>query len=233
MEIEAKFKIADDTTFSELLQTSSLGAFTCISTPGIEYQQNTYFDTPDRQLHQRRYSLRVRDTGKRRIATVKHSLGGPAKLRRNEEWEVELTDGIHPHDWPASPARERALGLLGDAVLLPLLTIYTQRQFIYAMLGTTIVAELSLDQGTIHAGGRELDFRELEVELVGDGHYANLAALLEQLQARFALVHEPLGKKKRGMALLDGRLGTPRTLHQVPASTNLAKSALALALRMR
>lgn len=233
MEIEAKFRVDTSTTFTELQHMPHLGPFTLVATPGIEYQRNTYFDTADRKLNSQRYSLRVRDTGKRRIATVKHSLSAQGGLRRHEEWEVLLTAGDHPSEWPNSPARDWALALVGDAVLLPMLAIHTQRQFIYAVHEAAVVAEISLDQGVIKAGGRELDFRELEVELVAPGGEERMNMLIAELQARFALAHEPLGKKKRGMALLDGLIGVPPARLETVASAAPAKSAAALALGIR
>ncbi|KPV51354.1 hypothetical protein SE17_21650 [Kouleothrix aurantiaca] len=233
MEIEAKFRVERSTTFTELQHLAQLGLFTLVATPGIEYQQNTYFDTAERKLNSQRYSLRVRETGKRRIATVKRSLGAQNGLRRHEEWEVLLTGGDHPREWPNSPARDQALGLLGEAPLLSLITILTQRQFIYAVRDAAVIAEISLDQGVIKAGGRELDFRELEVELVAPGGDERMNELIAELQARLALAHEPLGKKKRGMALLDGLIGLPPARLETVVSAAPAKSAAALALGMR
>lgn len=233
MEIEAKFRVDNPTTFTQLQHMPQLGSFTLVATPGIEYQRNTYFDTADRKLNSQRYSLRVRDTGKRRIATVKHSLGAQGGLRRHDEWEVLLSGGDHPNEWPNSPARDWALALLGDATLLPILSIHTQRQFIYAVRDAAVVAEISLDQGVIKAGGRELDFRELEVELVAPGGEESMNELIDELQTRFVLVHEPLGKKKRGMALLDGLISLPPARLEAVVSAAPAKSAAALALRIR
>src|SRR6476661_6695025 len=75
MEIEAKFRVVDRKVFAELLQLTRLGTFDLVPNPAVEQQNNTYFDTPDRRLAARHYSLRVRDLGSRRIATVKRSLG--------------------------------------------------------------------------------------------------------------------------------------------------------------
>ena len=62
-------------------------------------------------------------------------------------------------------------------------------------------------EGAIVAGGRTVGFRELEVELQAEGTRADLDALIDQLQARFALIPESRGKKKRGLALLDQAVG--------------------------
>jgi inorganic triphosphatase YgiF len=65
------------------------------------------------------------------------------------------------------------------------------------------VAELSLDEGDISAGGLAEHFRELEIELLGGGTRADLDQLVALLRARFALVPEDQSKLARGLALLD------------------------------
>jgi inorganic triphosphatase YgiF len=203
MEIEAKFRVADRAIFTSLRQLARLGPFDLAHTPGIERQHNTYFDTADRRLTASRVTLRVRDLGSRRVATVKLSLSTHAGVHTREEWEVEIGAGDHPIDWPASPARDRALAALDGAAILPLVITHTRRQYSFAARANAAVAELSLDEGLIVAGGRSIRFRELEVELLEAGTRAELDALAACLQARFPLLPEALGKKRRGMALLD------------------------------
>jgi triphosphatase len=208
MEIEAKFRVSSRAIFADLLRLTSLGPYDLESIPGIEHQHNTYFDTSDRRLAALRYTLRVRDLGIRRIATVKHSLGTQAGIHRREEWEVEIGAGDHPQDWPAGATRDRALAMLAGAPISPLVTIHTRRQYIYALHAGSRLAELSLDEGTIIAGGRTTGFRELEVELLAGATGADLDALIGCLHERFPLIPESRGKKARGMALLDRALGT-------------------------
>jgi len=203
MEIEAKFRVVNRMVFTSLRQLTTLGPFYLVHTPGTEHQHNTYFDTADRRLTANRTTLRVRDLGSRRIATVKRSLSTQAGIHTREEWEVDLDAGEHPADWPASAARDRALAALDGAAIFPLMTIRTRRQYSYAIRADTRVAEISLDEGAIMAGGRTIGFRELEVELLAQGMRADLDALVDHLQARFALIPESRGKKKRGLALLD------------------------------
>jgi triphosphatase len=203
MEIEAKFRVGMRAVFTELRQLTTLGPFALVHSPGIERQHNTYFDTADRRLTASRFTLRVRDLGSRRIATVKRSLSTQAGIHTREEWEVDLDAGEHPADWPAGAARDRALAALEGEAIFPLMTIRTRRQYSYALLANTQVAEISLDEGVIRAGERAIGFRELEVELLPLGTRADLDALIDQLRARFALIPESRGKKKRGLELLD------------------------------
>jgi triphosphatase len=203
MEIEAKFRVVNRAIFTSLRQLTTLGPFHLEHTPGAEHQHNTYFDTADRQLTANRITLRVRDLGSRRIATVKRSLSTQAGIHIRDEWETELDSGEHPADWPASAARDQALAALDGAAIYPLMTIRTHRQYSYAILAGRRIAEMSLDEGAIIAGGGAIGFRELEVELLPAGARADLDMIAEHLQARFALIPESRGKKKRGLELLN------------------------------
>src|SRR5215211_7441321 len=107
LEIEAKFRVANRAVFTSLRQLAVLGPFRLVHSPGTERQHNTYFDTADRRLTAERTTLRVRDLGSRRLATVKRSLSSQAGIHIREEWEVDLDAGDHPTDWPASAARDR------------------------------------------------------------------------------------------------------------------------------
>lgn len=202
MEIEAKFRVADDQTFPALLDLAQLGPFR-LEAGGTEEQRNVYFDTADMRLRAGRYGLRVRDLGVRRIATLKGEARIADGLFERDEWEVEIGDDDRPETWPASEIRERVLALLGGAPLLPTLTIATRREHIYASRTSVRAAELSLDAGTIHAGGRTESFQELEIELLDGGERADLEALVTLLRDHFPLIPEESSKLARGLALLD------------------------------
>jgi inorganic triphosphatase YgiF len=205
MEIEAKFRVADEQTFAHLLSLTAIGPFHLLPAPVAEQQRNTYFDTPDQRLRAQRYGLRVRNLGARRIATLKGAARVADGVYERDEWEVVIGTEEHPAHWPASAARDRALALLGDASLRPILTIETTRQHIYAARAGVRVAELSLDTGTIRAADRAERFRELEVELLEGGTRTDFDALVALLRERFALVPEDRSKLARGLALLDAQ----------------------------
>jgi inorganic triphosphatase YgiF len=202
MEIEAKFRVEDDALFPALLGLRALGPFQLDAAPEPEDQRNIYFDTADRRLRKAQYGLRVREIGERRIATLKGAARVSDGLYERDEWEVEV-GGDDPHGWPAGELRDRVLGLLGEDILEPTLAIYTRRQHIYAARGAARVAELSLDEGDISAGGLGQHFRELEIELLGAGSRADLDELVGLLRARFTLAPEDRSKLARGLALLD------------------------------
>jgi inorganic triphosphatase YgiF len=202
MEIEAKFRVEDDALFPALLGLRALGPFQLAAAPEPEDQRNVYFDTADRRLRQAQYGLRVREIGERRIATLKGAAQVSDGMYERDEWEIDV-DGDDPHGWPPGELRDRVLDLLGGAALEPTLAIHTRRQHIYAARGAARVAELSLDEGDISAGGLGQHFRELEIELLGAGSRADLDELVRLLRGRFALAPEDRSKLARGLALLD------------------------------
>ncbi|HEU5016073.1 MAG TPA: CYTH domain-containing protein [Roseiflexaceae bacterium] len=209
MEIEAKFVVPDATMFSAVLQLEQLGAFRLVAEMEPEQQHNIYFDTADGRLRAQRHGLRVRDLGDRRIATLKGAAHVHDGVYERDEWEVEVGDSNQPGDWPAGEVRDRVLALADGAPLAPILMIDTQRHHLYAWHEQRRVAEISVDEGTIHAGGRAEPFRELEVELLDAGTRAEFDALVSALRGHFALVPEERSKLARGLALLDGSKPSP------------------------
>jgi triphosphatase len=203
MEIEAKFRVDNEHTFPQLLALDAIGPFKLVAEPDAEDQRNVYFDTADRLLRAGQYGLRVRDLGQRRIATLKGATKSHDGMYERDEWEIEIGGDDNPADWPASEARDRTLALLDGAALLPILAIRTRRLHMIALRDDSRVAELSLDTGTIDAGGRTASFRELEIELLKTGTRAELDALVALLRARFTLIPEDRSKLARGLALLD------------------------------
>ena len=202
MEIEQKFRVDDPRIFDALRELQILGDYALQAEPAPEQQRNIYFDTPDGRLRAAQYGLRIRELEGRRIVTLK----GPGAVHdgrhEREEYEVEIGDDDRPTSWPASPARDRTLALIGDQPLAPLLTVTTTRHHIIASLAGTNIAELSLDHGSIQAAGRSLPFRELEIELLEAGTTTDLDTLCTELVARFSLVPDDRSKLARGLELL-------------------------------
>lgn len=203
MEIEAKFRADDQQTFAQLLGLDGIGPFRLESVADAEDQRNVYFDTADGRLRAGLHGLRVRDLGTRRIATLKGAARVEDGLFERDEWEVEVGDDDRPQTWPPSEVRERVLALIADQPLQPILSINTLRRHINAFRGDHRVAELSLDEGTFIAGGRELAFRELEIELVDTGTRADFERLVALLRDKLSLMPEHRSKLARGLELLE------------------------------
>ncbi|NJK80140.1 MAG: CYTH domain-containing protein [Chloroflexaceae bacterium] len=199
-EIEAKYRLATAADLEILAGLSRLEHYT-LQMEDSEEQRNTYYDTAERTLEQQRYGLRIRTVGDRHIATLKGQEEARDGVFQRGEWEVEATDP-HPATWPAGEAREKAFELLGEAHLEERLTIRTLRQRRLALRDNRAVAEVSLDEATIDAGGQSTTFREVEIELLPDGTPEDIAALTAALQQYTALIPEQRSKLARGLALL-------------------------------
>ena len=201
MEVEAKYAVsaADLTVVAGL---SRLGTYALRAEPAPERQQNRYFDTADRRLGQARYGLRLREVGGRSLVTLKGPAEVSAGLHRRAEYEFAHGDP-DPRTWPAGPARELALALIGPAPLLPTLTIVTRRELIFASYQSQDVAEICLDHGVFHVGGRDVPFSELEIELLPAGAESDLAAIAVALREHIDLRPESRSKLQRGLALAE------------------------------
>lgn len=181
-----------------------------------------YFDTRDKILTKTRTSLRIRQEGDVRVATIKlgdQAAGGRLNngLHQRQEWSVELDD----EDWASDPEKGLDAGWFqknavsdGDPddrlheILMmidgqPLVEI-CQAGFVRTAFdvgyGDTLM-ELALDVGELSAGDLTGTIIELELELK-EGDVRDLMELGEELKARFDLVPEPMSKYARCLALL-------------------------------
>ena len=166
---------------------------------------NTYFDTPELALQQRRMAVRERLAGDQWLLTVKTAGQSQNGLSRRQEWEGPTTPGALQFDT-----------LVDDAVLAQ--DLMTLRPTLRAMFCTdferqrwviehaSAQIEVALDQGRIHVPGTDLSepLLELELELLS-GPEAALLALADVLrqtpQGPVTLVPSDASKAQRGMAL--------------------------------
>ena len=183
-EIELKFSATE--TQLETLR-SRYGDF------AITKMETTYFDTPDRQLSQRRITLRRRQENGKSVCTVKTPGAGLAR----GEWECENTD-----IQAALPILCK-LGAPKELLSLPELTPvcgarFTRLSRLLALPDAKV--ELALDRGVLLGGGRELPFCEVELELK-EGSEVSLVDLAKSIAAEFSLQPEPKSKFARAREL--------------------------------
>ena len=166
---------------------------------------NTYFDTPDLALKQRRMAVRERLAGTQWLLTVKtagHSVGG---LSRRQEWEGPTTPGALDFAALVDDAT-LAAELMGLRASLQALfaTDFERQRWVVAHAGARV--EIALDQGRIHVPGTLLSepLLELELELL-EGPEAALLSLADALRAApdgaLALRPTDTSKAQRGLAL--------------------------------
>lgn len=153
-----------------------------------------YYDTPDKALAARCWTLRVRQENGNPVLTMKTP--GPGGAR--QEWEL-------PGGSLADLPRLQALGAppevaaLGPEGFVPQCGARFRRLRCLARL-PAVEAELALDQGVLLGGGRERPFWELEAERKGGSGDA-LAQWCRNLAMAWNLREEPCSKFVRAAAL--------------------------------
>jgi CHAD domain-containing protein len=168
VEIELKYRVVDLAAAERYLAAEEIGAFSGTAALRSSQLEDRYVDTADGALGRAGFAVRLRQSGRGTIVSVKgteRTEGAGGAMRRQElEGPADRTAG--PIDWPASDARSLVLELAGDAPLLELVTIRQLRRKRIVRDGTTRV-ELSLDEVDVVSRSRVIDrFVELEAELV-------------------------------------------------------------------
>lgn len=157
--------------------------------------ETAYYDTPDRSLSARKWTLRRRLENGASVCTLKT----PGKNGARGEWETEQKEILS-----AVPV----LCKLGAPAELERLTASGVEQVCaarFTRLAAPIATEngtleLALDQGVLLGGRQQLPLCEVEVELK-DGSESAAEAFAEKLAAEFGLIPEHASKFKRALAL--------------------------------
>ena len=157
--------------------------------------ETTYYDTPDKDLRQRKWMLRRRLENGTSVCTLKTPLPDGSR----GEWETECED---IHDAIAELCN---LGAPEELLLLTQsgLEAYCGARFIRLarlLENEAVTLELALDRGVFLGGGREEPFWEAEVEFKSGSENAAVA-FAHSLALTFGLVSESRSKVVRAMAL--------------------------------
>jgi CHAD domain-containing protein len=208
-EVELKYRVVDLAAAERYLVADEIGAFGGSAATRSTQLEDRYVDTADGAMAKAGYAVRLRQSGRGTIVSVKslaRTEGAGGSMRREElEGPADRTAG--PLEWPASDARSLVLELAGDVPLLELVTIRQLRRKRIVRDGDTRV-ELSLDEVDVVSRSRVIDrFVELEAELV-KGSEERLATLAEVFSADPALA--PAGGSKLEAAMAAVRSGSRR-----------------------
>lgn len=202
-ETELKFLVSPEAA-AELWSHPALRA------PGrTQHLRSVYFDTPGRRLRQSRMALRLRDTGKGKVQTLKHHAGGPFA---RGEWETRVTgDGLDLEALSETPAA-KVLDK-DDRGLEPVFATEVERRVrTWASEGALI--EVGYDLGELTAGQRHAPIREVELELK-QGDPGALFTLARRLAADVDLRLSFESKSDRGYRLEDDSELEPRSAQPV------------------
>ncbi|AJA09049.1 ceramide glucosyltransferase [Sphingopyxis fribergensis] len=159
-------------------------------------QISTYFDTPEHDVANAGFSLRIRRSGKKRVQTIKADGASAAGLFMRSEWERAAENGSPVLD-DTTPLR----ALLGDKAdsIAPAFEVEIDRQTWNIDEGGAAI-ELVLDRGEVVAGQRRSQVCEIELELKS-GDPAALFAFARRIAAVVPVRLGVLSKAERGYAL--------------------------------
>ncbi len=169
---------------------------------GIRLDRQTlvsvYYDTDTLALHEAGLCLRVRNTGKGYVQTVK-SMNGMAELFDRPEWEREVS-GPRPDlklaaGTPLEPLLKDGMG----ERLRPLFQTSIERGVYHVASGGSDI-EVAVDRGAIETAQRQAPVHEVELELMR-GDPAELFRLARSLAATVPLRLAVKTKAERGYEL--------------------------------
>jgi inorganic triphosphatase YgiF len=166
---------------------------------------NTYFDTPELALQQRRMAVRERLAGEQWLLTVKTAGQSHNGLSRRPEWEGPTTPSALQFDTLVDDAAlAQKLMTLRPNLHALFCTDFERQRWVITHDGARI--EVAIDQGRIHVPGTDLSepLLELELELLSGPEEALMAladVLRQTPQGPVTLVPSDASKAQRGMAL--------------------------------
>ena len=201
MEIEAKFNVPDREVWQRLQALDRLAGFDLVA-GRVKRVRDIYLDTPDRHIFYAGYACRLRQQDDEYLITLKALGGAQDAIHRRQELEATVPPVLSPAQWPPSPARERLVELIGSSPLLPLFELEQERWVRNLMRGDRRIAEWSLDDVRVLAGGQEQAYLQLEVELGPQGDDTDLARIAACLRDEWKLLPEPCSKFERAFSLI-------------------------------
>ncbi|EPE97425.1 hypothetical protein RGCCGE502_15310 [Rhizobium grahamii CCGE 502] len=189
-ETELKLELSADAA-DTLLGSGLLG-----EPVSVEPLTSIYFDTPDHQVWQGGYSLRIRSVGEAHIQTVKATGPNNAIFARSE-WEAPVTGNTPVIDY--STPLKAELDIDATAPIPQFSTSVKRHRWNVDQDGSKI--EVALDTGLVVAGDRQTQIRELELELK-DGKPNALFVLARRIEAIVPIHFGVASKAERGYRLL-------------------------------
>ena len=169
--------------------------------------ENTYFDTAELELRERRMAVRTRKAGNRWLQTVKCAAESNGGLSSRPEWEQPYANGSF--DFSAidrDDVRNRLEAL--QPQLVPVFTTHFKRETCILTPSEGVKVLAMIDNGSIQVGEHSRPLCELELELV-EGDPRELYALALQLAETLPLTPENVSKAERGYRLFSNHAMRP------------------------
>ncbi|MDD3354918.1 CYTH and CHAD domain-containing protein [Zoogloea sp.] len=169
--------------------------------------ENTYFDTPELELRERRMAVRTRKAGNRWLQTVKCAAESAGGLSSRPEWEQPYANGAFDFSGiDREDVRQRLEAL--QPRLVPVFSTHFKRETVVLAPREGVKVLAMIDHGNIEANGQSRPLCELELELV-EGAPTELYALALQLAENLPLTPENVSKAERGYHLFSNHALRP------------------------
>ena len=198
MELEYKLAVSDPALLEKILFDPQIAE---VRQGGYRllHMGTVYYDTADRRLRDRRWTLRLRQENEILVATLKT----PGDGRARGEWECRANtiDQAIPLLLEAGAPAELP-EILADQRLIPLCAAQFTRRAADVAFADGTVCEFCGDVGMLIGGMKEESLCEVEVELKS-GNAETAEAFAAELMDRFNLSEEPRSKFARAAALAD------------------------------
>ena len=200
-EIEMKLSVPDEDTLKKVLSDPEIIQY-AKDDYEIRHMKSTYYDTPDNALHQRRWTLRLRDEGGHRVAALKTANASDAAgfFTRNE-WQCtadNIEDAV-PMLIDQGAPRELKTLVKGKG-LVACCGAEFDRESVCLYMDEGVRIEMAGDRGKLFGGNKELPICELELELLY-GDAGSLPPLCDQLVGDYHLQEERRRKYDRARDL--------------------------------
>lgn len=182
---------------------------------------NTYFDTPELQLHAERVAIRIRRAASGVVQTIKCAAPSVGGLSSRPEWEQPYDGSFALSAIDNASVRTLLEGLA--AHLVPAFSTVFERQTRRFEPRPGVVILMMIDHGQILAAGRAAPIAELELELV-EGEAADLQRFAIELAENLPLLPVDRSKAERGYRLFLGQTPGPRKSTPTPLDPTLTPS---------
>lgn len=200
-EIEMKLSVPDQATLEKVLGDPQLLQY-AKDDYEVRHMKSTYFDTPDNQLHQRKWTLRLRDEGGQTIAAFKTAnMSDDAGFFTRNEWQCavdNIQDAIPLLIDQGAPRELKSL--LKGRSLVACCGAEFDRKAVCLYMDEGVRIEIAGDLGHLFGGGQEAPICELELELLY-GDAGCLPPMCAQLTEDYGLVEEKRSKYERARLL--------------------------------
>ncbi len=205
MEIEAKFIVPGEAAFATLQEVRALGPYTLRDTR-TRHVRDRYLDTEDCSFYRSDLFVRLRQlSGGGLLLTIKGAGPGvrEGSIHTREEYETQVP-GHDLATWPEGDVRRMVEATARGKPLRELFTLDQARTVSTLRQDERTVAELSLDDVTIHTATGPVREYELEIELLPESSLDDLRVLSRLLTEDYGLLPQPLSKFERALDLNSG-----------------------------